>query len=146
MTLYRDILASIAAIKRFMNTLRAGAQEICIESFEFAKIVKLASPFAARLSMSTELSCWSLPFRGTSSGKMRESGHLVNILQSFLLFSVAAEVANTCLLHFDRLLKNKKSDEESSTDHTHIRDVIADTTEEALLPDVETTSAKGRSD
>ena len=128
-----------------MNTLQAGAQKICLESFEFAKIVNLASPFAAQLSMSTELSCWSLPFRGTSSGKIRESGHLVNILQSFLLFSVAAEVANTCLLQLDRLLKNKKPGEESSTDHTHIRDVVADITEYALLLDVGTTSAKGRS-
>ena len=67
-------------------------------------------------------------------------------LAVFLLFSVAVEVANTCLLHLDRLLENKKPDKESSTDHTHIKAVVADTTEDALLLDVETTSAKGRSD
>ena len=59
---------------------------------------------------------------------------------------MAVEVANTCLLQLDRLLKNKKLGEESSTDHTHIRAVVVDIREEALLPDVETTSAKGRSD
>ena len=67
-------------------------------------------------------------------------------LAVFLLFSVAVDVANTCLLHLDRLLENKNPGEESSTDHTHIQAVVVDRREEALLPDVETTSAKGRSD